>query len=327
MKLTAVHDQGAWDSLVQASPQAHPLQLWGWGELKRQNGWTPHRLVEAEGAAVAQMLVWSVPRLGWKLAYVPRGPLTAGPDVETLSALAEYAAGIGAFTLQVEPSWSAESSTPINGWQECKRPILMSETFVLDLSIDEADLMAQMARKTRQYIRKSASEGVRVELDRDGRYLDQALEVYQQTATRAGFGLQAESYYKKLLDELGGSNRLFVALIDDKVEAFLWLATAGTTAFELYGGVTGIGEAKRANYTLKWSAIQQMKAAGITYYDFNGNLHDGVGRFKQSFGPRLVEYRHSLERVLKPAQFQTFRRLWPLAKPLGRLLRRSDTQS
>lgn len=324
MKLTETTDASAWDTLVLASDDPHPLQLWGWGELKRQNGWQPYRLLEGD-RALAQMLIWTVPQLGWKLAYIPRGPLRGGEkkrvDGVVLQTLRDFAADQGAFCLQIEPGWAEEASWP-DGWRQSRRPILMHETFAIDLGHSEDELLAAMARKTRQYIRKSAHDGVLVERDRDGRYLDQVLDVYSQTAQRAGFGLQTEHYYRTLFTELGEQNAVYVALIDKKVEAFLWLATAGRTAFELYGGVTATGERLRANYTLKWSAMQQMKAAGVTYYDFNGNLHDGVGRFKQSFGPEFVRYTGSWEYALKPAQYQFFTKVWPLAKPIGRFLMR-----
>ena len=324
MKLSQISDSVTWDKLVLASDSAHPLQLWGWGELKRQNGWQPYRLADGD-TPIAQMLIWSVPQLGWKLAYIPRGPLRGGEkkqvDRTVLQALRDFAADQGAFCLQMEPGWAEQISWP-DGWRQSRRPILMRETFVIDLARCEDELLGAMARKTRQYIRKSAHDGVMVERDRDGRYLDQVLEVYSQTAKRAGFGLQAELYYRALFTELGEHNAVYVALADQNVEAFLWLATASHTAFELYGGVTAAGERLRANYTLKWSAMQQMKASGVTYYDFNGNIHDGVGRFKQSFGPELIRYTGSWEYALKPAQYQFFTKIWPLAKPIGRLLKR-----
>ncbi len=43
--LTDVRGQRSWDSLLQELGDGHPLQLWAWGEVKRLNGWTPHRLV------------------------------------------------------------------------------------------------------------------------------------------------------------------------------------------------------------------------------------------------------------------------------------------
>lgn len=319
MNLTEITEPDQWDQLVTESAIPHPLQLWGWGELKRLNGWTPYRLATLEGAelrAVAQMLIWQVPKFGWKLAYIPRGPLNES-DIE-LNALADFARSKQAFVLQVEPQWRTVTQFSTK-WRQSKRPTLMAETFVLDLSKPEDELQAQMARKTRQYIRKSAADGVVVQADSDGQYFDEIIQVYKGTAARAKFGLQSEKYYKSLLDNLGDNNAVYVAKVDGRVEAFLWVATCAQTAFELYGGVSAIGEEKRANYTLKWTLMRDLKARGVTYYDFNGNLHDGVGRFKQSFGPELVQYVGSMELPLKGAQYQAFSKTWSVAKPLGRL--------
>jgi lipid II:glycine glycyltransferase (peptidoglycan interpeptide bridge formation enzyme) len=78
MQLREVDEAEVWDRYVAEHPWGHPLQLWGWGEAKRGNQWTPHRLVLADGerwVAAAQVLLWPIPRLGRFIAYVPRGPV------------------------------------------------------------------------------------------------------------------------------------------------------------------------------------------------------------------------------------------------------------
>ncbi|MEP6710364.1 MAG: hypothetical protein ABJA64_01455, partial [Candidatus Saccharibacteria bacterium] len=41
--------QVEWDDYI-LSNDGHPLQLWGWGELKGAHGWQPERLFVFDGA-------------------------------------------------------------------------------------------------------------------------------------------------------------------------------------------------------------------------------------------------------------------------------------
>ena len=66
-----VTDPAEWDRIVDAAG-GHPLQLWGWGEVKASGPWRPVRLKvlgpDGEVAGGAQVLVRRLPapfRLPW----------------------------------------------------------------------------------------------------------------------------------------------------------------------------------------------------------------------------------------------------------------------
>ena len=318
MQLIEVTDQAAWDAFVNASHWGHPLQLWGWGEAKRLNQWMPHRLMGADGTVGAQVLLWPVPKTGRFIAYVPRGPICA-PDKngELLRALADWAREHKALYLRVEPAWK-QAKWPA-GWVKSRNSIQLEGTYMLDLSLSEDDLLGAMERKHRQYINKSEREGVVVRRVADGS-LDEMWRIYTQTAARAGFGLHDKAYYMALWHDLGPASALYYAEVSGRAEAFLWLATGSRTAYELYGGVTDEGQAARANYTLKWTAIRDMQAAGYTIYDFNGRLNEGVGKFKDGFGPEHTDWVGTWDYPLNKLGYAAWERFWPVIRPVGRKL-------
>ena len=43
LTIRTVTDRDSWDAQVNALG-GHPLQLWGWGEVKGAGAWRPHRL-------------------------------------------------------------------------------------------------------------------------------------------------------------------------------------------------------------------------------------------------------------------------------------------
>lgn len=322
MKLVDITDRAAWDDFVSGNANGHPLQLWGWGEAKRANGWTAYHLAIMEGERIvagAQVLLWPIPKLGKNVAYVPRGPVCEpAANAELLEELGEWAKAHDALYLRVEPAWR-QAAMP-KGWVKAKNHVQLPDTDVIDLAKSEDELLGAMERKHRQYINKSEREGVVVRRVTDPTELAAMQSIYAATAARAGFGLHDAAYYNELFDQFGAANYLYYADIEGTTEAFLWLAVAGQTAYELYGGVTSAGQAARANYTLKWTAMRELKAAGYQIYDFNGRLNEGVSKFKEGFGPEEVDWIGTWDYPFNGPLYQLWERLWPVAKPLGRRL-------
>lgn len=328
MKLVEITDRAAWDGFVASHEWGHPLQLWGWGEAKRGNRWSPHRLVladegsEGEWTAGAQVLLWPIPRLGRFIAYVPRGPVAEPGSAamrDLLEQLVVWAKAHRALYVRIEPAWIAGEGFKQfgRGWIRARHHLQMHETYTIDLRKDEAALLEPMSHKHRQYIRKSERDGVSVARARD-EDLQAMFRIYSLTAQRAGFGIHGSEYYQALHRELAERSHVYYAYYQGEVVAFLWLAAAGRTAYELYGGVGETGQVMKANYVLKWRAVLDMKAAGYKVYDFNGRLNEGVSRFKEGFGPDATDYVGTWDYPLNRSGYRVWEHLWPVVKVVGR---------
>lgn len=323
MQLVEITDKAKWDEFVVKSPWGHPLQLWGWGETKRTSDWLPHRLAVMDGERIVagvQVLLWRLPKLSYWIVYAPRGPVVE-PGSEgaekLLEALTAWARANDGLYVRLEPAWTTGAPA---GWVHSRQTLQMAATFTLDLHKSESELLEPMSRKHRQYIRKAERDGVsvvRVDATTAGE-LAPMYELYLDTAKRAKFGVHGEGYYRKLGEELGQSNYLYYAYFEGKPVAFLWLAAAGATAYELYGGVNAVGVEMKANYVLKWEAIRAMKAAGYVHYDFNGRVSDGVSRFKEGFGPDETNYIGTYDYPLNKLGYRLWEGLWPMVKVAGR---------
>src|SRR5690606_33695089 len=93
-----------------------------------------------------------------------------------------------AVALAIEPD-TAEFELP-SGWVTSVNKVLAAETILLDVTKSESELLADMAKKTRQYIRKSGAD-VTIKQVKKREEIEACLEVYRQTAARAGFNLHA----------------------------------------------------------------------------------------------------------------------------------------
>lgn len=317
------HDKQLWDETV-LSLGGHPLQLWGWGEVKAAHNWQTERLRVMKGKDVvgaAQLLIRQLPGPFRALAYVPRGP-AAAKDSEraVLEAIAAYSKRQhNAVALTIEPDQAAPPAAP--GWKKSTNTILIPRTIILDLSLPEEKLLARMSKKTRQYIRKSGNETPTIRRVEGREELAACLEIYKQTAERARFALHDDQYYYDIFDMMGEYSLVMAAFNEGKPIAFLWLVMSRTTAFELYGGMNDEGQRLRANYALKWQAITTVKRWGLARYDFNGLLNDGVSAFKQGFSDHEDMLAGTYDKPLSPLYFMWNKGL-PAAKKVVRKLKK-----
>lgn len=321
-------DRSRWDSQVNAAG-GHPMQMWGWGQTKAAHNWSVDRLlVKTDAGDVvgsAQVLFRRLPLPFRSLAYIARGPQAAeSHSGAVLDAIAAFTKSRHRpVVLSIEPDWDQESeqatALAAAGWKPSRNTILIPRTLILDLHRAEEELLAAMTKKTRQYIRKSSREEL-VYRRVDRSELAQCLAVYRLTAQRAGFGIHTDGYYLDLFDNLGDDSPVFAAFDGDTVVAFLWLATSGSTAFELYGGMNDDGSTLRANFSLKWTAITAMKERGISRYDFNGLLNDGVSQFKFGFADHEDQLAGTWDRPLSPL-YPVYAQALPLARKAIRKMR------
>jgi len=327
MQTREVTSATEWDTLIGSHPAAHPLQTWGWGEIKHASHWGVWRVAvkDNDGSlrAAAQVLTRHVPRLPLSMIYIPRGPVIAPDDAEALQilmqAVSRYGRSQGAIFCKVDPAWPAGTPHVLttSKFQPSNETIQATDTYTIALQETEEEIQAKMRSKTRQYIRKAEKDGTTIIRDTTGQWLHTCYDIYIQTAQRAQFGLHPRSYYDEIYKLYDPKRQyLYVAFRDDVPLAFLWMACFGQYAVELYGGVADAGQDNKIKFNelLKWHAIQEMKAAGYTTYDLNGRVNDGISQFKEGFGPDDTTWIGPFDRIYKPLAYQSWTRALPLAR-------------
>lgn len=331
LSVTACTERTDWDELVDRTG-GHPLQLWGWGELKSRYEWSADRLIVREGDEVvgsAQVLHRKLPQPFRSLSYIPRGPQVAHETrrAEVLDALAAWVKRERKpIALTIEPDWEAAYSPIPKGADDAALDELRGQaspqwlndiaakafspsdntgliprTLVVDCSQDDEALMKGFGSSTRQNVRKSfKAENVRFGLVESEEDLAKVLAINKATARRADFAVHDDDYHRGIRDLLGQRSQLIAAWEGDEVVAFVWLVVSATTAFELYGGVSERGMKLRLNYGLKFHAMQHVREQGVSRYDFNGLLNDGISDFKRQFAKHENMLIGTWDRPLSP---------------------------
>lgn len=327
-----VSDREAWNAFVESAPYRSFPQLWEWGELREPFGWRPLRVAVGDDPrrpplAVAQVLLRRVPALGWRLAYVPRGPVGHLDDAPVraalFAALRSLARSDGVATVKVDPE--ATPSSPLGAvllgapWRETTR-VQPPRTRLLDLAASEEELRGGLKRKHRQYVSKAERAGIslerldgRADATTAARALADFYRIYAHTAERAGFVARAPGYYQRVwaLFAPTGHARLAFATHRGERLATLLHFTCGDRAAETFGGMTDAGAESRANYLLKWASIVGFKQDGFATYDMWGLATGGIARFKEGFGGRQVDYVGARDLPLRPAEDAALRLLLP----------------
>jgi peptidoglycan pentaglycine glycine transferase (the first glycine) len=322
IELQRCSDKEQWDEYILENG-GHPLQLWGWGQVKAGHGWVAERVFaynEDEIVGAAQILIRRLPAPFRSFAYVPRGPLgEAEYAAEFLNALAGLVKrDHHSVALSVEPD-VLDFEAP-SGWQRSANKVLSAETILLDLTRSESELLADMAKKTRQYIRKSAADvTIRQVKSRDD--INVCLDLYAQTSKRAGFNTHEKQYYFDVFLQMQDHSPIYIAYDGEEPVAFLWLAISETTAYELYGGMNERGQELRANYALKWHVMKKVKEWGLKRYDFGGLVAGGVATFKQGWSADTTLFVGTFDKPLSPL-YAVWTKGLPLAKKTVQAIRR-----
>ena len=334
----------SWEAYVRANERATYLQTAAWSSVKAATGWSSVRMGDVAGVRGenstfgARILTRPIPMLPWRFAYAPRGPLV---DSVSMRALLEWSAGIrmaafkgaplaGTAIIRMDPEIEAGTELAVEGEDGTTHALLPIETFldqvgwrrahdmqprrtrIVDLTQDEAALLADLRKKWRQYVNKARSTGIVV------RDVDPAVEtnafdrfyaVMREVSKRTALPLRSAATFRQVWEAFAptGESRLLFAEKDGEVQAVLLLVRCGTRVVEPYGGMTEAGAESRANYLLKWEAIRSSKEQGATSYDMWGLIGSGIDHFKAGFGGREVEYIGAWDLALSPVGAAAFR--------------------
>lgn len=300
-------DARVWDDFV-LTRGGHLLQSSAWGELKARFGWHVYRLALVRDGTIlagAQMLIRPLP-LGWRLAYIPRGPVAEPSDPDTvmrlLDALGRAAQTRHAFVLKIEPNWLEQEANPFAAFPtgHIAPSIQPRATLHLDLTRDLDTILAQMKSKWRYNIRLAERKGVTV---RAGNAADLATfyRLLEITSARDRFAIHSPEYYRTAFELFTARDwaRLFVAEYAGEALAMIFVTAFGAEAIYLYGASSNAHRERMPNHALHWAAIQWAHARGCTRYDLWGlgattevdaRAAHGLYQFKQGFGGQLVHY-------------------------------------
>lgn len=280
-----------WDEFILENG-GHPLQLWGWGDVRDTLGWQIDRLFvveEDKQIGAAQIFIKRLPRPFGLCLYIPRGPLIVSNETAVYEQLITYVKSTyHGIALIVEPVTEGEPAG--TGWQESDTHSLAPRTILLDLSKADGVLLADMDQKTRDRIRVAGQEGLHVKKLANPVDVSACYQLYKESCGRRGEKPYKEKYFHDLQDKLGEFSVIFGIYEQDTLLSFLWLAVSETVAVEIYSGISSRrGFETAADFGLRWEAIRRIKQWGVSLYDVGGTDPSNEADMKRGFGNQYID--------------------------------------
>jgi lipid II:glycine glycyltransferase (peptidoglycan interpeptide bridge formation enzyme) len=314
-----------WESLVLSMGPQTFLQSWNWGEVNRESGSKIFRLgFKKDGRLVGVALLIKEEAKRGPHFIIPGGPLINWKDgglvtffIKTIKSLGKKE---GVWFVRVRPelpdNFGNQRLFRKLGFISAPMHLHAENTWVLDVSKSEDEIMSGMRKSTRYLVRKGEKEGLILEISKDVEYSKILYGLQKETTQRHKFVGFPEKLFKTEIKIFGedDSCRVFVCKIGKKVLAAAIIIFYGETAYYHFSGsVSGFSKIP-SSYFLQWKIIKETKKRGLKYYNFWGiapndnprHRFAGVTLFKTGFGGRRVDWLHARDLELSPRYWLTY---------------------
>src|SRR3989344_5518105 len=323
MLIIEAKDKNNWNNLVYKQPFTPFTQSWEWGELQKNSVrkiWRLEFQEKNEIIGLAQIIKYLLP-FNKNFLYIPRGPIILNKQNFSEQVFEQYlnklAREENAIFIRIDSGvFKNAKPSPTLAYRSA---ITQPKTeWMIDLSLSENDLLAQMHEKTRYNIRLAQKKGVlaKTYFGNDMKnQLEYFFNLLKETAQRDKFYLHPIVHYQKIIDIFNDKIELVSAEYEGKILAAGLVLFSGNTATYLYGRSPREKRKLKAPYAMHWQAIKRGKERGCKWYSF-GAVNDtdlaSVARFKQGFGGEAIDFGGSFDMIINPLWYwlyNTARRL------------------
>lgn len=171
---------------------------------------------------------------------------------------------------------------------EVKLPIVVRE---LSSPLDE--ITNDYEHKVRKNVARARNRGLRVEVDRNGRYLGEFLDIYYDTMKRRQAPARfyfSRALFELLIREVPDACTFFHVWDAGSIVSTELILTGPRTMYSFLGGTSEAAFAKRPNDLLKHEAITWGRETNRTHFVLGGGAagEDGIFKYKRAFAPTGV---------------------------------------
>jgi lipid II:glycine glycyltransferase (peptidoglycan interpeptide bridge formation enzyme) len=308
----------------------HPLQSKEWAQFREKTG---VKVIREDGI---QLTIHKIPKTKFTIGYFPKGNL---PDKKIVARLKKIGEKEKAIFIQIEPNVEKMNKAPYIeaameklGLVPSAHPLFTRFTFLLDLTKSEEELLKEMHPKTRYNIRVAQRHGVKISEDNSEKAFSEYLKLTWETTKRQNFYAHTEKYHllmwetlrlrsgqasnKQKVDKDRLSAHLLTAKYNNRVLAAWIVFVYNDTLYYPYGASSIEHKETMASNLMMWEVIKFGKKLGLKKFDMWGSLGPeanpndpwfGFHRFKQSYGPNLIEFIGSYDLVINPFMYRVYK--------------------
>lgn len=313
-------DQTAWQAAQVALPESNLMTAWETGQAYEGRGSRIVRQViyEQDQPRAAFLGVIREARRG-RYLEIAGGPLSAmTPFLSSLlqAALTRAAKKHKCVFIRCQPFVGDQSEVQKeflqNGWRKAPAPINAPYTRLLDLSLSEEQILAQMRRQTRYNVKKGLRNEIKIKVDNSLKSFESFLDLLKETVKRQKFTPTNWREIKAQYEAWSQTENLkiYLGYDGDQLLSGALMLTVGNQMIYYYGA--SLPTKRHVNYVLQYQAILDAKAAGLAFYNFWGvappeakpeHPLTRVTTFKAGFGGQLSFRGPTWDLVLRPSRY------------------------
>jgi len=284
----------------------HPLQSPEWGAFRQEWG---NQVVRIDDY---QITLHKLPGLPFKIGAFIKGPI---PDKQMITSLAALAKKERLIFIKLEPHVKKvdgkaaiallKSAGAVRG-----KTLFTPETFWIDLSETEEELMKSFHPKTRYNIRLAERKGVTVQEDNSQKAFEKYWKLTKETTKRQGFFAHTKHYHELLWKHLHinlvseGKQpiaRILTAKLKNEVLTTWMLFVYNNILYYPYGASSDTQKQVMAPNLMMWEAIRYGRANECSTFDLWGREPGkGFTKFKEGYNPEVVEFIGTWDIVYSP---------------------------
>jgi Acetyltransferase (GNAT) domain len=183
------------------------------------------------------------------------------------------------------------------------------QNVVRDLEPDQEALWMDVEHKVRKNVQKARRSGVSVEVDLEGRRLEEFVDLYHRTMerrrAREAYFFPAE-FFEEIVRGLPGQFAFFHAFHEGALVSTELLLRSAENIYSFLGGTDERAYSVRPNDVLKWEIVLWAKEQGKRRYVLGGGLEpeDAIFRYKLAVAPSGRVPFLVGRRVLQPESYE-----------------------
>lgn len=292
-----------WKEIIKKYPEANFLQSPEYARMNEILGCKTF-VEDFNGKAYVLMIIRNAKR--GRYMEIPCGPLVDFDDAkltkEVLAKITETAKKEKCVFVRMRPQLNANEknlkSLEKLGLKKSPMHLAAEHTVMIDLSLSEDELLANMRRQTRYEVRRADKVGIVVSSSNDEKMFEEFHKVQAETARRQNF---VPPSLKTLLAEkeaFGDNIIIYKATLKNEPVAYGLIIKNGLEADYYEAASTLLNRKMPGAYALLWQAMKDLKKAGFSRFNLWGiapenqpnHRYAGVTTFKTGFGGEVVEF-------------------------------------
>ncbi|MCA9383232.1 peptidoglycan bridge formation glycyltransferase FemA/FemB family protein [Candidatus Dojkabacteria bacterium] len=315
-----------WDEFIKESGIATSFfQSWNWGDFQETLGKEVVRVAFLdENELFAEALCVVIDAKRGKYLYVRNGPVLDWDNIDrvdfVLTELKRIAKEKSLWFVRMSPlvEITTEAAQLLNSYKFPTSPMYdvdALDTWILDITADEEELMQNMRKSTRYEIRKAERDGVVIETSQDSKDLDKFFPIYRDTIERQKWTGYSDEYIRNQFETFVKDDqaKLYLAKYNDVYIAASIFIYFGDSSFYHYSGSLTEYRKVPGPSLIQWYNIREAKARGLKKYNFWGIAPEekpnhpwqGLSFFKKGFGGEAKRYVATNDIPLTPLHWVT----------------------